>query len=700
MEPERYSHLGVYRDSKGGYMLNPLWHVAFMAGMAALVVFARLPEKSGAFMAIMYSAAITVLSPLNGIIFITMISPLALCEQWREYAWLYEVFAWIVIAGGLWRAALKGPFPGAAAFHTIMLFVLAAAASLPLDAKEFVYDVWANSPDEIAAWYISAHPGPKTRYFRLLANLMANAGLALIAAHYLQSRKDELIVKWLKSYAIVVAAVSFAALVFIGGEGTERSSSLMSKVAGAAAEINAMVAPHWESGPRYLTMSLVGKMESGAIAAFSYNTQFYVQWCITTIPLLVALTISLSKTSRIQALLVMILVTVLAAQSYQTGQRSMYLSLLILAGIYIAGLAGLPSRLSLQTAKRLAAVAVLAAVGLIAWKVNSAGGLGKTLVDIQGFIKDSSYYMLRYQVWEPRLFLWHTAASMAVASPILGVGLGRYSALFGEYFNGSYTVWEDIGFASGSAHSLYFEMLAEQGFLGIGLFLLISLAAITAGIRYYLRPNDGAPDPARHLALGLALSCVMWLILGGSHDMRIVRALDGNYWIYIGMIFGLTTSAAPPMPQGRNRLTRGVLIILFPALLFQVYHVWARPIARGYSAGFHNWEQNEKGEAYRWMGKRGVFLPSTDATLLKVFAPIPNVEANPQKLSIRYGEERQTVVIADYGWHEIVLKKAPGASADQLIFIKASRVFNPKKEGASQDERDLSAMVVVKPWTQ
>ena len=674
--------------------MAPLWHVAFIAGMASLAVFAHVPEKHVAIMAILYNLAISVINPLNGIIFITLISPMALCEQWREYAWLYEIFAWTIIACGAWRGAPQRAFRANPAFGLIALSVLAAAASLPFDAKEFISDVWANQPGEIAAWFISAHPGPKTRYFRLLTNLAANAGLAAVAAYYIQRSANDIIIKWITSYAIVAAATSFAALVFIGGP-MEKSSTLMEAVAAAAAALYNMLTPHWQAESRYLSMSLVGKMESGALAGFSYNTQFYVQWLITAIPLFLGLATILVKTTKTQAALILVLALVMAAQSYQTGQRSMYLALALMLAIYMAAMTGLAFRLNAGLLKRIAAAILLALGALTAWKVVSMGGPGRVIADAHGFMNDSTYFLVKYKIWEPRFFLWHTAVGMAAASPILGVGLGRYSAMFNEYFNGSWKVWEDVGFASGSAHSLYFEMLAEQGILGLGLFLLISLTAIAAGVRFYLRPNNGAPDSARHMALGLTFSCVMWLILGGSHDMRIVRALDGNYWIYIGMILGLTTSAASPMPQGRSRISKGALIILFAALLFQVYHVWARPISQDYSAGFHNWEQNEKGEAYRWMGKRGVFLPGTDATLLKVYAPIPNVEANPQKLSIRYGGERQTVVIADYGWHEIVLKKAAGDSADQLIFIKASRVFNPKKEGASQDERDLSAMVMV-----
>lgn len=76
-----------------------------------------------------------------------------------------------------------------------------------------------------------------------------------------------------------------------------------------------------------------------------------------------------------------------------------------------------------------------------------------------------------------RLWTWQTLWNVAVDRPLFGAGFraddayifARYAPLHGDYaiFEGS--VWV--------AHSIYFQMLGEHGFVGLGLFLLLGLVA-------------------------------------------------------------------------------------------------------------------------------------------------------------------------------------------------------------------------------
>lgn len=72
-----------------------------------------------------------------------------------------------------------------------------------------------------------------------------------------------------------------------------------------------------------------------------------------------------------------------------------------------------------------------------------------------------------------RLDAWHTATQIAVAHPILGEGFRALWSpeLWTEYYGQNFTAARD-------AHSIYFEVLAEHGFLGLSLYVAIILMTL------------------------------------------------------------------------------------------------------------------------------------------------------------------------------------------------------------------------------
>lgn len=71
-----------------------------------------------------------------------------------------------------------------------------------------------------------------------------------------------------------------------------------------------------------------------------------------------------------------------------------------------------------------------------------------------------------------RLDAWHTATQIAVAHPILGEGFRAlwHPDLWTEFYGQNFTAARD-------AHSIYFEVLAEHGF--VGLFLYLGIVGLT-----------------------------------------------------------------------------------------------------------------------------------------------------------------------------------------------------------------------------
>lgn len=101
-----------------------------------------------------------------------------------------------------------------------------------------------------------------------------------------------------------------------------------------------------------------------------------------------------------------------------------------------------------------------------------------------------------------RINAWYFAFNLAVDRPLVGGGFQAFSPeLFHKYAPDP----EDFH----DAHSIYFEMLAEQGFVGLLLFLMLgSIAFFTAGRTVRLAGAEPSLQWARELAAMLQVSIV------------------------------------------------------------------------------------------------------------------------------------------------------------------------------------------------
>lgn len=158
------------------------------------------------------------------------------------------------------------------------------------------------------------------------------------------------------------------------------------------------------------------------------------------------------------------------------GQHGVVMRLFGLAGITVAafGVVGTQSRgatlgvaaaalyyLLFLSRKRLAGLVVIAALAVITLAFAPAGYL--TRVTDTDVSEDASA--------QGRIRAWTAATKMALDYP-LGVGVGSFNSAYGRF----YIADPDESFSSRrwiSAHSIYFKVLGESGF--IGLFLLLGL---------------------------------------------------------------------------------------------------------------------------------------------------------------------------------------------------------------------------------
>lgn len=107
-----------------------------------------------------------------------------------------------------------------------------------------------------------------------------------------------------------------------------------------------------------------------------------------------------------------------------------------------------------------------------------------------------------------RINAWWMAYYLALDHPIVGGGFGTFRVrMFKKYAPDP----DDMH----DAHSIYFEVLGEQGFVGLGLFLTLGLLALMTG-RWVVRNARGIPELewAKNMAAMLQVSLVSYAVGG------------------------------------------------------------------------------------------------------------------------------------------------------------------------------------------
>jgi O-antigen ligase len=154
-----------------------------------------------------------------------------------------------------------------------------------------------------------------------------------------------------------------------------------------------------------------------------------------------------------------------------------------------------------------------------------------------------------------RLHFWKVAIAMAADSPLLGVGNFQYNAAYDRY--------DPTGGEFGrqrSVHSSWFGTIAELGYPGLIVLVLIIVAAFNACFRVRAAVARGAPKELENYALALEMGLVAFVV-GGSF---VVLQYNELVWHFIALTMALrsiavhaearqtvsTAAAAPPVAVG------------------------------------------------------------------------------------------------------------------------------------------------------
>ncbi|MEJ2612889.1 MAG: O-antigen ligase family protein [Candidatus Thiodiazotropha sp.] len=137
-------------------------------------------------------------------------------------------------------------------------------------------------------------------------------------------------------------------------------------------------------------------------------------------------------------------------------------------GATIALAVGLLYYLIFISTKKLAGILLLALI-VLGVMLFSPSGYFDRMGTISSYEEDTSAM--------GRIKAWNTAIEMAVDHPILGVGAGSFNSAYGRIYRKPSDPVRWI-----STHSIYFKVLAEYGFTGILIFLLIIWHSIKVNI--------------------------------------------------------------------------------------------------------------------------------------------------------------------------------------------------------------------------
>jgi probable O-glycosylation ligase (exosortase A-associated) len=147
----------------------------------------------------------------------------------------------------------------------------------------------------------------------------------------------------------------------------------------------------------------------------------------------------------------------------------------------------------------LALVAMSAILGLKSrYKIRATFALAAALAIVITFMPDSWVSRMEtMQTYEEegsamsRLYTWTTLWNAAQDRPILGTGFRADSIEIFERYAPTEPKWAMFKGAVWVAHSIYFQMLGEQGFVGLAIFLILfGLAWIRAGTLAKITKDD------------------------------------------------------------------------------------------------------------------------------------------------------------------------------------------------------------------
>lgn len=140
-----------------------------------------------------------------------------------------------------------------------------------------------------------------------------------------------------------------------------------------------------------------------------------------------------------------------------------------------------------------------------------------------------------------RLLIWEQSLELFGKSPIVGVGFG---------------VFQYLGFDLKDTHNIYLKILAEQGIIGLVIFLILIMILFIQGMQLHANSDD---DFSKGLGLGFA-ACIIVLIINNMFgDRWTYLELSAYLWMFAAFVTRLNVilkneqaAAVKPKPRVKH----------------------------------------------------------------------------------------------------------------------------------------------------
>jgi hypothetical protein len=311
------------------------------------------------------------------------------------------------------------------------------------------------------------------------------------------------------------------------------------------------------------------------------------------------------------------------------------------------------------------------------------------------------------QVLKNRLVKWRAALDEFKASPLVGVGLGRYPRLFGRVESAP---------RPENTHNFFLQVLAEGGLFGVAA-LAVFLMGLAAAVRARTRESFARPLAAG-VAFGLIAFVLTWIT---GHPMLTV---SNGVWLATLMAIVVGTGRAARTvgraharageTQGAGGLGRpgwwvavGAVyaLLLVPAVGSNIRRAEASTAAPGVYA----WEtapeappRGIRSRRFRWTRKDASVRVNVGGPVLwlPLFLARPDLDRGPVVVRLWLdGEPLDRMELSENGWHvrEYDVQRFAGRE-HALLTLTVDRTFVPADYTPTVDSRALGIGLGAPIW--
>ena len=285
----------------------------------------------------------------------------------------------------------------------------------------------------------------------------------------------------------------------------------------------------------------------------------------------------------------------------------------------------------------------------------------------------------------PRVVLWETAADMVRSRPMSGWGLGSFAPAY-DLLHPPGT--EGAAPLRGTAHSLYFQVAAERGILGV---IALSLFAWTAAA-CLRRPRRGRET----LALALAVSLLGTAVYGLVQHMYYLRNIAWVIWLLTACVTLVSRCDEPILASRVSRVLALAALLLVPV---RGLLVDSPSYAGDRAYGLHEMERPSSGP-FRWTEQFAARrIPWAGETLVLSLANgHPRVGERPVTVVVDIEGQTVASLKISAGWEEHRFELGPAKKEWILVTFDTRPTFRPfsdyRRHSSLQPSQDIRSLGV------